>query len=64
MLKADIQGIIRHNERLKSKYHALNTEDADKKVVKHERIITQCQQVLKAMTAVDKEIAILEGMVD
>jgi hypothetical protein len=48
MTKTDIQGVIRHNERLKSKYHALNTKDADKKVVKHERIITQCEQVIKS----------------
>ena len=48
MTKTDIQGVIRHNERLKSKYHALNTKDDDKKVVKHERIITQCEQVIKS----------------
>tara|TARA_R110001583_G_scaffold52147_8_gene162211 strand:- start:1227 stop:1421 length:195 start_codon:yes stop_codon:yes gene_type:complete len=62
MLKADIQGLIRHNERIKAKFHALDTVDGDKKVVKCERIITQCQQILRAMKAVDVEVDILEEM--
>ena len=64
MMKSDILTTINYNERMKAKFHALNTEAGDKKVIKCERIITQCQQVLSSMKAVDSEIAILEDMID
>jgi len=64
MMKSDILEMIAYNERIKANFHALNTEVGDKKVIKCEQIIMQCQQVIRSMKSVDSEIAILEDMID
>ena len=63
MLKSEIQKIISHYESIKLKAYEINTECGDKKVVECERVIIQCEQVLRSMKSVNTEIAILEGMV-